>query len=377
MDQLVPGQRLMKFSACAPLFAIVLMLSATAQMPPKKPGSPVKAAPSATDNGKPKFKAIWEPVNYPQDAELTSVYFTNADVGWVTGLKRTDAGEGGFIIHTTDGGEHWNLQMGDPLSGTRSITNMFFQNPTHGWAGQFGGQLLRTTDGENWESAGKFETLNPYAFISPAVGFATHTSELRRTDDAGKSWKVIFTCQASVEVQGLRRDQRCDFISLHFPTPQVGFAASSKLADGTSAVFKTSNGGESWALISFLSSDALHRTIGFANADTGFIKTSAGLMGTFDGGKTWKGIPVSMPGNNPIHFAQQVGWFVENNTFAYTGNGGKRWNSVDLRLPARVNDFSLPRPDRGYVVGEHGMVYRYRVVPIEYTGKGMIPAPAM
>jgi hypothetical protein len=26
-------------------------------------------------------------------------------------------------------------------------------------------------------------------------------------------------------------------------------------------------------------------------------------------------------------------------------------------------------------VGKHGMVYRYRVVPIEYTAKGMIAAP--
>jgi photosystem II stability/assembly factor-like uncharacterized protein len=267
--------------------------------------------------------------------------------------------------------------MGDPNSAMRSITNLFFLDSTHGWAGQFGGKLLRTTDGETWESAGEFETLNPYVFISPTVGFATHNSELRRSDDAGKSWKVILTCQASVEVQGLRRDEKCNFVNLHFATPQVGFAASDKLPDGSSAVFKTSNGGSTWTLLSFLSSDARNKTIGFADADTGFIYTAAGVMGTFDGGKTWKGIPVGMPGSNPIHFAQQVGWYVENKNFVYTGTGGKRWNTVELKLPARVNDFSLPKPDRGYIVGEHGMVYRYRVVPIEYTSKGMISAPAM
>jgi hypothetical protein len=54
---------------------------------------------------KPRFKAIWEPVNYPEDAELTNVFFVDENVGWATGLKRTEAGEGGFI-HTTDGGEH-------------------------------------------------------------------------------------------------------------------------------------------------------------------------------------------------------------------------------------------------------------------------------
>jgi hypothetical protein len=27
--------------------------------------------------------------------------------------------------------------------------------------------------------------------------------------------------------------------------------------------------------------------------------------------------------------------------------------------------------------GKHGMVYRYRIVPIDYTAKGMIAAPAI
>jgi hypothetical protein len=29
------------------------------------------------------------------------------------------------------------------------------------------------------------------------------------------------------------------------------------------------------------------------------------------------------------------------------------------------------------VVGDHGMVYRYRVVPIDYAGKNIIDAPMM
>jgi hypothetical protein len=38
---------------------------------------------------------------------------------------------------------------------------------------------------------------------------------------------------------------------------------------------------------------------------------------------------------------------------------------------------SLPQRDSAYVVGDHGMVYRYRVVPIEYTAKGALDAPVM
>jgi hypothetical protein len=47
---------------------------------------------------------------------------------------------------------------------------------------------------------------------------------------------------------------------------------------------------------------------------------------------------------------------------SYTVDGGRRWASRSLALPARVRAFSLPRRDVAYAVGEHGMIYRYRVV---------------
>jgi hypothetical protein len=64
-------------------------------------------------------------------------------------------------------------------------------------------------------------------------------------------------------------------------------------------------------------------------------------------------------------------------TMTYTVNGGKQWTSREISFPASVIASSLPRPDRGYVVGEHGMVYRYRVVPVDYAAKGMLAAPMM
>jgi hypothetical protein len=42
-----------------------------------------------------------------------------------------------------------------------------------------------------------------------------------------------------------------------------------------------------------------------------------------------------------------------------------------------VEDSSLPARDRGYAVGSHGMVYRYRIVPIDFTVKGMLAAPSL
>lgn len=64
-------------------------------------------------------------------------------------------------------------------------------------------------------------------------------------------------------------------------------------------------------------------------------------------------------------------------TMTYTVDGGRHWISRSIPFPASVAAFSLVSRTSGYAAGEHGMVYRYRVVPVAYTSKGMLAAPAM
>jgi hypothetical protein len=72
-----------------------------------------------------------------------------------------------------------------------------------------------------------------------------------------------------------------------------------------------------------------------------------------------------------------VGWILDGQKLTFTTDGGKRWNSHGLRFPASVKAYSFPTRQRAYVVGDHGMAYRYRVVPIDYSGKNIIDAPMM
>ena len=52
----------------------------------QRPGTvPRKPGVAQATSSQPKFKAIWEPVNYKEDLALTDVFFASADVGWVTG----------------------------------------------------------------------------------------------------------------------------------------------------------------------------------------------------------------------------------------------------------------------------------------------------
>ena len=44
-------------------------------------------------------------------------------------------------------------------------------------------------------------------------------------------------------------------------------------------------------------------------------------------------------------------------------------------VPANVNAVDFPDAQHGYLVGDHGMVYRYHIVPFAYSKKGTIAAP--
>ena len=329
----------------------------------------------------PKFKGYFEPVNYPEDVQVKDVWFVDADNGWACGaLNEAAAQEGGFIINTRDGGKTWKLQMGDPHSATRAVAKLFFLDATHGWATQNGSKLLRTTDGENWETVGNGSPGWAFSFISPQIGFHLEGERMLITKDGGASWKENYQCRAKVEVDGLPHDETCHMQAITFPTPTVGYVVTSDLSDKSSAIIKTIDGGKTWNVASFIpQSTGLDNSLGFADENAGFVITyQSNLMATYDGAKTWHGVPTSVPGGRPrIEFAAAAGWSIEGKSWTFSTDGGKHWTSREIAFPADVDAFSLPRSDRGYVAGVHGMIYRYRVVPVEYSVPHGINAPVM
>lgn len=121
----------------------------------------------------PRFKAIWEPVNFKGDVKLFDVHFTDEQTGWVVGGATEMAG--GVILYTKDAGRTWEVQYGDPQSSDRAVSAVRFLDGKHGWAVQqtpLNERLLRTTDGQNWDQVGTIE--HHYADL-------TFTSELEGT----------------------------------------------------------------------------------------------------------------------------------------------------------------------------------------------------
>ncbi|MDP9177190.1 MAG: YCF48-related protein [Gemmatimonadota bacterium] len=330
----------------------------------------------------PRFKAIFEPVNYQQDLEINDIVFVNDSVGWAGGAA-------GTILHTTDRGKTWAAQLGgDPKSDDRPIAYLRFVNDRVGFAVQStaGGdhRLYRTTDGQTWTEAGTVgQHRGDYQFTSTDNGVYVYNKFIYHTTDGGKNWKPAYTCDITLTVQGLNRNAACHFEAVSFPTPETGYAISRNVENAAFVVARTTNGGAEWTSWTIPEPKAGGEYLVFTDKNNGFVRMWGGkLYSTRDGGKTWTAIAgATLEGGKPakLKFANaQVGWGVSPyGTLIYTADGGKRWTSRKLKFPATINASTLTSPTSGYVAGEHGMVYRYRIVPIDYKGANVIDAPAL
>ena len=243
--------------------------------------------------------------------------------------------------------------------------------------------MLRTTDGETWESVGKYPTLSPYTFASPTTGISLQGGQIFRTADAGRTWKPVAACRIKAEIQGLMREEGCNFAAVHMVTPSVGYAVGQSVGDITFVLAKTVDGGLSWTLTPVRLSGTMGADghVYFLDEQTGFVSVyrwGGNVYATNDGGATWRGV-VGLESSWMKFADPEVGWSIQgNHPLTYTVDGGKRWLSRQIPFPALVSAFSQPRRDRGYVVGEHGMIYRYRVVPITYQAVAhSLDAPVM
>jgi photosystem II stability/assembly factor-like uncharacterized protein len=337
--------------------------SASAQRPAPRP-----AGSSA------QWKGIWEPVSYGQDVRLESVFFVTPDIGWVSGAA-------GTILVTRDGGTHWEAQLGgDPAAADGKIYSLRFVDGTHGWATQHTGmaaKLLRTTDGERWSQVGTVpEHFTDLQFTSHRTGFYAAGQGLSRTDDAGKTWQLAGSCKAHVSEGGLARDVSCDLQSMTFATPSVGYAVGYGPVRNSFFLMKTGDGGSTWST-TVVGETGNADGIFFVDEQSGWVHTKEDhVFETHDGGETWQGVVAT--GGERFRFADtEVGWAFRYSTLSYTTDGGKRWQSRAIPFPATPWELSLPRRDRAYVVGDHGMIFRYRVVPASLQVAGAIEAPAM
>lgn len=377
------------------------LVSANVALAQRSKSTPAKPKPAMSAPAKPaaapKVKGIFEPVNFKEDLRLESVCFLTPELGYASG-------EAGTIIRTTDGGESWTVQLGgDPQTQLPPVHSLRFIDETHGWAIMGDKKLLRTTDGENWQEYGRSGEgwgCKDYIFTSPTTAVQLLGSDdgnrITYTKDGGLTYQQVNpSCQVGLEINGLRRNVSCRLSTMHFVSPEVGYAVGATESGNGDAslsaivILKTTDGGGSWVAHAVVENVAkayeswyYPQQIFFTDENNGVLVLpwSEKFLVTSDGGRTWEGRFFAVRG--PFKFADpEVGWSFNihhgGKDLSFTTNGGKLWTTRPIKFAAEVKAFSLPRRDRGYVVGDHGMVYRYRTVPINYEAPHILDAPLM
>jgi photosystem II stability/assembly factor-like uncharacterized protein len=372
------------------LLLLVAMLAA-GSAPAQTRAKPARKGPTPgiPQQAKPKYKGVFEPVNYEQPIEFLSVFFVDAKTGWV-------AGGHGTILRTRDAGKTWEAQMGgDPENDEQPFNDLYFIDQRQGWVvgptkSVVQRKLFTTSDGgESWRPAGTVGSVmggySDYAFTSATNGvFLTKNGQIFQTSDGGKKWReVLAQCEVQTEVEGIAKREKCLLKSVRFVSASVGYAAGAA-PGGTAVVMKTQNAGASWDYV-YVQPDIGHpdesyfkQSVFFLDERTGYLvlPRAKKILKTTDGGESWEELTATAQGE--LRFADpEVGWVMEAGKWAYTTDGGKHWGSREVHFPVSPQAFSLPTRQRGYVAGASGMIYRYSVVPADYSAERAIEVPAM
>ena len=243
---------------------------------------------------------------------LNSVHFISPDVGWAVGV---DSGEDGVVIKTTDGGASWTLTR---LTQKQTPVSVFFTDADSGWIGgstelpgeegSMGGPsaILATTDGgHTWHPRYNLpHSILRIQFVDKTNGWASATKGfIYNTTDGGRTWDKQRT---EIELG----DGPIDFASegvkqfailgLQFIDKEHGFAAASATEEPAGRMLVTSNGGATWHRQWMITGGGVIDVF-FLSPNEGWALTDQGpyVNHTVDGGRSWL--------SEPKVFEQDVG----------------------------------------------------------------------
>jgi photosystem II stability/assembly factor-like uncharacterized protein len=300
------------------------------------------------------------PLEMIEDAELTDVFFLDSDQGWAVGDR-------GVILHTEDGGRHWQAQRAPE---TCRFESVHFVDPQIGWVvggwvhpytHQTSCAVLRTQDGgRNWTAVSGLTVpaLKHVQFLNPQRGWAVgnasalYPTGIFRTEDGGRSWSTLPT---SVPGRWTAADFR-DF--------EVGIVAgeNGRLARVAVPAVDAVN-------VAGLGERPL-RAVGFSDARRGWLVGDGGLvMHTTDAGLTWQAPPGALPsGVIQLFDFRAMAVFGEHIWAAgapgtcvlHSSDSGRTWelSRTDQNVPLRAITFVDAQ--RGWAVGALGTILATR-----------------
>jgi photosystem II stability/assembly factor-like uncharacterized protein len=324
-----------------------------------------------TDGG-----ATWQPswrTAADFTGDFTAVRFANARTGWA-------AGAGGTILMTADAGRTWSAQV----SGTTAdLAGLCFLDANDGWTVGKGGTILHTVDGGAvWipQTSGVADDLEGVAFVDALHGWAvggtvsewreSSTGVILSTVDGGQHW-----------VQQTDPVPTAILHDVAFADAGHGWAVGEVVGDSATnvtVILATSDGGATWTkqlehmpIPNGNTSDGRLRAVACADARhvvaVGYDDGSTEVFRTTNGGKTWRSIPfvdrsswssfVRMELTDVSLVDATHGWAVGDDTVIRTVNGGLTWTRLSI-APAQGVALSFVDRRHGWVVGQDAAILR-------------------
>lgn len=266
--------------------------------------------------------AQWLPQNSGTQNTLNSVFFTDNNTGYVVG-------ESGTILKTTNGGDQW-IQL----------------------------------------NSGTVKSLRSVNFITPNTGYAVGQNVILKTDDAGSSW-INQTPSGLSEWVSLK--------CVHFPVIDTGYIVGDTIYDqgwsGLGLIYKTVNGGSTWAIDTIIQGTPGHpftslNSVYFLDANIGFAMGGAAaaewfglILKTVNGGLDWSSDGAWSVMESMSFPTDSVGFCVGNDNANYaavykTTNTGTSWSS-GYYFSINLSQVFFTDLDTGFIVGygERGKGY--------------------
>jgi len=287
----------------------------------------------------------WSRQNSQTTTDLTSVFFVDANTGWV-------AGENGTILHTTNGGSLWQTQNVPTAVDLESIS---FADASQGWAVGDNGVILHTSDGGNsWslQSSGLITDLKSVFFIDATTGWAAGSSgRILKTTSGGSLWapptsRVFFI----------------NFKEIFFTDASIG-----KLLGAQTNILSTLDGGALWTIGEPLPPEITEgplNSIFFLDTTTGWAVGDNSIIKTTTAGITWERqvFTPSTTLNSVSATDANNAWTVGTGARIFrTSDGGATWNTEESGIVAgtELTSVFFVDSDNGWAVGAEGEIVHF------------------
>jgi photosystem II stability/assembly factor-like uncharacterized protein len=311
---------------------------------PEDPLAPASAGPAPSFQDAAPQVFSWRPTAAPMAARYDDVWFHDPALGWAVNSD-------GNILHTPDGGDHWDIQLHDADVYLRCVG---FASTTRGWAGTLTAakRLFETSDGgRNWAAVAGLPpgappavcglcVVNESVIVAAGSNIPERPVAMMRSLDGGHNWTAWDM-----------RPWADNLIDVYFTSPDRGWVVGGKADDPMPAkpklkpvVLYTEDGGRTWvdrvaSLRPVFPLGEWGWKIHFVDDRVGYISLqnyyAGAILATADGGLTWERRPINDP---------QMNQNIEGIGFVDAGHG---WVGGWGDHPGRMKQYSSETLDGG------------------------------